>query len=470
MSIVPAADAAPRPGASRLGQWSWAMFEGGRVPYVLLISIYIYAPYFTTVVAGNAKEGAALLNGMNAAAGFLIMLLAPPIGAIADSGLRRKPWIAAFMALMGPLIFSLWWALPDDGGIGIWGVLAILLIVGVSLELSGMFHNAMLPALAPHEKLGALSGLGLALGNASGVLLFVLMLALISFPGVVDWPFVLDTPIFGIDKSAFEDARITGPIVAVYMTIFLFPLLLFTPDREKTGTTLRVAVRQGIRRLAATIRALPKYRNTSTYIVARALYNDGKTATLINGGIYAAATFRWGVLEMTAYGIILSVFAVAGGILGGWLDDTFGSRNAILMSIGATTVILIASLGMNPTTILYVIHYVPPPDENLLGLPFFKTWPELIYIAIVSMIAVSITAAYANSRTMLARVAPPEKMTEFFGLYALSGNSITWMATGAVSLFTVLFDSQRAGMFSILLFLIPGFVLMLWVTNERDKI
>jgi MFS transporter, UMF1 family len=247
-------------------------------------------------------------------------------------------------------------------------------------------------------------------------------------------------------------------------------LLLFTPDRAKTGVTLRSAVRQGTRRLMATIRSLPKYRNATTYIVARALYNDGKTATLINGGIYAAGTFKWGTLEMLCYGVTLSVFATVGGILGGWLDDTFGSRNAILMSIGATTIILIASLGMDPNTILYVIHYVPPADENVLGLPFFKTWPEVIYIAIVTMIAISITAAYANSRTMLARIAPPEKMTEFFGIYALSGNSITWLATGAVSLFTWLFASQQAGMLSILLFLIPGFILMLWVTNERDKV
>jgi MFS transporter, UMF1 family len=471
MSIVPAAEGAPPPpGVSRLGQWSWAMFEGGRIPYVLLITIYIYAPYFTTQIVGDPVRGQSLLNGVNSFAGFLIFLLAPPIGAIADSGLQRKPWIVIFLLIMAPLIFSLWWGLPGDGGIGIWGVLAVFLIASVSLELSGMFHNAMLPTLAPHEKLGALSGLGLALGNGSGVLLLILMLVLISLPGVVDWPFVLSAPLFGLDKTQFQDARIAGPIAAIYMTIFLFPLLLFTPDRAKTGITIKAAVRQGMRRLAATIRALPKYRNVTTYIIARALYNDGKTAALINGGIYAAGTFKWGVLEMLCYGVTLSIFATFGGILGGWMDDRFGSRNAILASIGATTIILIASLGMGPTTILYFIDYVPPPEENVLGLPFFKTWPEIIYICIVVLIAISITAAYANSRTMLARIAPPEKMTEFFGIYALSGNSITWLATGAVSLFTWLFESQRAGMFSILLFLIPGFILMLWVTNERDRV
>lgn len=474
MSLVPSAPAGASSTAtrtaSRLAQWSWAMFEGGRIPYVLLITIYIYAPYFTTQIVADPVRGQGLLNAVNSVAGFVILLFAPPIGAIADSGLQRKPWIVVFLVIMAPLIFALWWAYPKDGGIGIWGVLAVYLITSVCLELSGMFHNAMLASLAPHDKLGALSGLGLALGNASGVLLLILMLVLISLPGVVDWPFVLSQPLFGLDRASFEDARISGPVAAIYMTIFVVPLLLFTPDRERTGVTLRSAVRVGMRRLAATIADLPKYRNVTTYIVARALYNDGKTATLINGGIYAAGTFKWGVLEMLCYGVLLSVFATAGGLLGGWLDDTFGSRNAILASIGATVIILVGSLGMDPHTILYVIHYVPPLDENVLGLPFFKTWPEIIYICIVILIAISITAAYANSRTMLARIAPPEKMTEFFGLYALSGNSITWLATGAVSLFTYLFESQRAGMLSILLFLIPGFIVMLWVTNKRDVV
>jgi UMF1 family MFS transporter len=455
-------------GASALARWSWAMFEGGRIPYVLLVTIYIFAPYFSERVVGDPVRGQALLNGMNSIAGFLILLLAPPIGAIADSGLQRKPWIVAFLALMAPLIFSLWWVLPGGGGIGVWGALAVMLVASVALELSGMFHNAMLPGLAPREKLGALSGLGLALGNGSGVLLLIVMLVCVSLPGVVAWPFVLAEPLFGLDKAAFEDARISGPVAAIYMTVFVLPLLLFTPDRAKTGVTLRAAVGQGMGRLRATLRSLPSHRNVTTYIVARALYNDGKTAILINGGLYAAGTFSWGVLELLCYGVILSVFATIGGVLGGWMDDRFGSRNAILMSVGATTLILLASLGMGPNTILYAISYVPPSDENVLGLPFFKTWPEIIYIGIVILIAISITAAYANSRTMLARIAPPEKMTEFFGLYALSGSSITWLATGAVSLFTWAFASQQAGMLSILLFLVPGFVLMLWVSDKRE--
>jgi UMF1 family MFS transporter len=455
--------------ASRLGQLSWALFEGGRNPYVLLVTIYIFAPYFTSAVVGDPTNGQALLNLANSIAGFAVCMLAPLLGAIADSGLRRKPWIAGTVAVMAPAAFALWWAHPGDGGIGIVGVLIVIAIVGAAFEFNAMFHNAMLPSIAPHNRIGALSGLGLALGNASGVLLLILMLIGFSLPGIVDWPFVAREPWFGLDKTSHEDARIAGPIAAVYMTLFLIPLLLFTPDRAKTGVTVAQAVRQGIGRLWNTIRSLREYKNTGLYLLARAIYNDGKTAILINGGVYAAGTFKWGVLEMLVYGVTLSIFATFGGVFGGWLDDRFGSRNAILISIGSTALILLASLGMNPTTILHVIPYIPPADENVFGLPFFKTWPELIYIAIVILIAISITAAYANSRTMLARIAPPEKMTEFFGIYALSGSSITWLASATVAFFTWAFTSQQAGMLSILLFLIPGFLLMLWVKDKSPS-
>ena len=77
------------------------------------------------------------------------------------------------------------------------------------------------------------------------------------------------------------------------------------------------------------------------------------------------------------------------------------------------------------------------------GLPFFNTWPEIIYVVIVIIIAIFITAAYANSRTMLARIAPPAKMTEFFGLYALSGTATAFLAPFVVARFTEWSQSQR---------------------------
>jgi UMF1 family MFS transporter len=89
-----------------------------------------------------------------------------------------------------------------------------------------------------------------------------------------------------------------------------------------------------------------------------------------------------------------------------------------------------------------------------------------LYIGVVTLIAVFITAAYANSRTMLARIAPPEMMTEFFGIYSLSGTSVAWIGSFTVRWFTDAFSSQRVGFASILIFLVLGLIGMLFVREE----
>jgi UMF1 family MFS transporter len=86
---------------------------------------------------------------------------------------------------------------------------------------------------------------------------------------------------------------------------------------------------------------------------------------------------------------------------------------------------------------------------------------------IVNGVAVFITAGYANARTMMARLAPPEKMTEFFGLMSLSGTAATPFANGAVSIMTAWTMSQRGGLLPIIGFLAVGLILMFFVTEER---
>ncbi len=459
------------PVASRLGQFSWALFEWARNPYVLLITIYVFAPYFSKHLVGDEVAGQALWGDLSGLGGFLVALLAPILGAVADLGGRRKPWIATFALLMAAGTFAFWFSVPNAVMMPMAATCALIVFNGLWFTFTEVFHNAMLPDISSHKRIGALSGLGLALGNLAGLIMLVFMLWAFTLPGAVDWSFVPKEPLFGLGQDAHQVERISGPISAIWLVIFMMPLMLFTPDRQGAGLPVGKAITQGIMRVLKTLRDVLHYRNVATYLAARMFYNDGKTAILTFGGIYAAGTFDWGPLDMLAYGITLSVFAVFGGILGGWLDDHLGSRNAILVSITGTTVGLVASLFMGPQTILGIWNYATPEAVPLLyDGPFFNTVPEAIFVGIIIVLAIFITAAYANSRTMLARIAPPEKMTEFFGLYALSGSATAFMAPIVLGFFTRAFESQRAGMASILIFLIIGLIGMLFVTNERATV
>jgi len=455
--------------ASPLGQWSWALFEGARNPHVLLITIYIFAPYFYSQLVGDPVRGQSLWGDLNSLAGLIIALVAPALGAIADAGGRRKPWLLIWSISLGLTATVLWYALPKEAGLSLFAICVILVATLCSFDFTAVFHNAMLPTLVPDERVGKLSGLALALGNLSGVILFLFMLIGFVLPGAVDWPFIPAHPLFGVDKAAFEPERMVGPLFAVWFLIFGLPIFLFTPDQPGIVLGPITAVKRGLASLLRTVRSLRNYRNVTIFLIARMIYNDGCNAVLIFGGGYAATTFHWTTLDLLVYGVILSVFATYGGVFGGWIDHRFGSRNGLLIAVGGTMVGLILSLSMRPDTILFFIPYdtTLPPVHSL---PFFKTWPEIIYVTIVIIIAIFITASYANSRTMMARIAPTEKMAEFFGLFALSGTATAFLAPFVVARFTEFSHNNAIGLASILILLGIGCAGLFFVKQERAKL
>jgi UMF1 family MFS transporter len=332
-----------------------------------------------------------------------------------------------------------------------------------------VFHNAMLPSVVPYPRLGALSGLGLSLGNAGALIILVAMLYAFALPasGVLDWSFLPDEVMFGLDPAQFEHDRISAPIAAVWLVLFSLPLFLFTPDQGASTTTARQAIREGIRDVTRTIRRLSDYRNIAIYLGARMLFNDGKVAIMTFGMIYASGVFGWGGAERLLVGIFLTVFAVAGGLIGGWLDDRFGSKKAILFTIGGNSLALLAAVSITPTTIFFIPF--EGLDQPVWDFAYFRTLPEISYLLISVLFALFITSAYANSRTMLARIAPEKEMTKFFGLYALSGQVTTFIAPIMVAFVTEAFASQRAGFASILILLVTGFAAMFLVREERAQ-
>jgi len=442
--------------ASRVGQWAWALYEGARDPNVIF-QIYIISPFFATVMMRDPVRGQQLWGDITSYSGYLTAILAPFFGAIADKGGSRKPWLALFTFLMVVTFAGTWIGVPNSTALQIFIVGAMVAANNIVFEFSNAFHGAMLPSIAPHSRIGGLSGLAYALGSGCGFVLLVFFL----------FAFLLsDHPLFGVDQAAHVPERLAGPISAVWMLLAAIPLFLFTPDRAPTGAPLRRAIRDGIRAVIRTVRSLKHYSNVAHYIGARSLFNDGMTGVLTFTGIYAAGTFHLGALAMTLYGIVLIFFATLGGFLGGWLDDRLGSKKALLISIGGTTLSFGLSLTMGPDRIFwflpYDVHAAP-----VLPFQFFNTWPQTVFIALSCCNALFIVGGYANNRTMMARIAPVDKMTEFFGLMSLSGTATTFFAPVSVALLTSWTHSQRGGMVAIVALLAAGWFWMFWVKEER---
>ena len=280
--------------ASPMGQISWAVFEWARNPYVLLVTIYLFAPYFSRVVVGDPVRGQAIWGTIAAVGGLLVAALAPFLGAIADAGGKRKPWIGFYVVILTVSSLLMWFAMPHSSFWQLVFVGALVVLANTSFEFTQVFHNSLLPTIAPPRRIAALSGLGLALTNAAGVILLTIMLVCFALPESVHWSFIPDHPLFGISKAMHEPERLSGPASAIWLIIFSMPLFFFTPDRPKAHVKLWDSAVQGVRSVVGTVRSLRHYRNVGAYLLARLFFNDGMTAVLTFGGIYAASHLRLG--------------------------------------------------------------------------------------------------------------------------------------------------------------------------------
>jgi UMF1 family MFS transporter len=168
---------------------------------------------------------------------------------------------------------------------------------------------------------------------------------------------------------------------------------------------------------------------------------------------------------MLFFGIILSILATAGGMIGLWLDHQIGPKRAVQIQIGMSLLGIIAMLGMAPDRILYLWTWDPAAHAPLWHGPFFRTVPELVFLLIGFSNAIFITGQFSSSRTLLTRLTPPAETGAFFGVFALSGTATSWLGPFLVNQGTRLFHSQQGGFASITLLLGVGFLGLLFVSG-----
>ena len=450
-----------KPARLTRGAASWAIFEGARDPYVILITIYIFMPYFAAVVVGDPVRGQEAVAAYGQYSGWIVMVTAPLLGASIDRIGRRKPLLLAICALMIPMIWALWWTKPDHTGLSVGAVIALATAIGVLFSYTEVFHNSLLVRAAGMS--GAHKASGLALANAFALAALAFVTWAFALPGKVDWAIIPKAPLFGLDPISHQPDRIVAPIAAMIFALGAIPLFLFTPDAEPTGVPLLTALGGGAAALRRMVLSLRGYRDAAIFLTARMFYVDGMSAVLLFAGVYARGVMHWGALEMLFYGMVLTVLAVIGGFVGGALDHRLGPRRAVQIEIGMTLLAVIALLGMAPDRILYFWPYDAATHAVLWNGPMFRTLPEVMFIAIGFINAVFITAHYASSRTLLTRLTPPEQTGAFFGVYALSGTATVWLGSFLVNLGTHIFKTQQGGFASITLLLGIGFVGLMFV-------
>lgn len=410
---------------------AWSLTEAANEPYFNLVQRYVFAPYFAGTLAATQAEGASLWGYALGAAGFGIAVLAPTLGSIADSGARLKPWLAGAGLVTFLASAGLWFAAP---GSPILLVALLVFIAGISVELMNQFSNAFLPVSSRPEKMGLLSGLSFAFSQVAGLAVLLLVLAASESPPA----FLADVP-NGVD-------RLAGPIAAGAVVLFLVPFLIVANDRQ-AGQGPSFA--QGFLDLKVTLVEAWADRNMRLFLIARMISADGMAIVFGFGAVLGAASFGWEAGTLARFGLIITVFGVLGGLSGGFLDTRYGTKRVTLAGL------LLMALGTASVLLTDASHLLGIPTGVPLSTPL-STPQEWGYLASGAVIAVGAAFTVAAMRTMMAQLAPPQKIAAYFGLYSFVGKATAFVGPTLVGLIASATGSVRPGIAVALVFLLAS--------------
>jgi UMF1 family MFS transporter len=312
----------------------------------------------------------------------------------------------------------------------------------------------MMPTLVPPEKIGRLSGSGWATGYIGGILSLILVLGFLAASPETGRTLFGFTPLFGLDPVTHQGDRITGPLTGIWFIIFVLPMFLLTPDYPAKHA-IGDALREGLAGLRQTLRELPAQKSIAAFLLANMIYTDGLVSLFAFGGIYAAGTFGWNTIEIGTFGIILAIAGTLGGWLGGKLDDAFGPKRVIAGSMLVLLCAIVAILLVDKDSVLFIKVTPPVP-----GGPLFASAAERAYLVLGCMIGAAGAPLQAASRSLLIRIAPKDRIAQYFGLFALTGKVTSFVGPLLIGVITAITASQKAGMAGLVVFFLVGLVLL----------
>lgn len=445
--------------------WGWYFFDWASQPYSTLLLTFIFGPYFAEIARGYymgqgldelaAKAAAQAYWGWGLAiASLVVAVLAPILGAIADGTGRRLVWVWTFAIFYVAGSGGLWLVAPG-GGEGMLLLAVCLFGIGfIGMEFATIFTNALMPSLTQADDLGAISGSGFAFGYLGGLLALVIMLLFFAEGADSGLTLLGMEPLFGLDPEAREGTRAVGPFTAVWFIVFMVPFFWWVREPRTDARPLHLG--RAFASLKDLLRSLRYRRSLSAYLVSSLFYRDALNALYGFGGLYASGVLGWSIIDIGIFGIIGAMTAMVAAFLGGRLDRRLGPKPVIVVSIIMLMLVCTVIVGMS--------------RESLWGLPMDEAsrLPDRIFFACGALIGAAGGTLQAASRTMMARHTTPDRATEAFGLFALSGKVASFMAPALIALVTTASGSQRIGIAPLIVLFAIGLVLLIWVRPKGE--
>ncbi len=432
------------PSSTRKERWAWYLYDFGNSAYAAVVLLAVYSAYFQGTVVGGA-EGSRLWGLAVGIAMLVVAVTSPVLGAIADYSGSKKKFLLFYTIMSVLFTAALFFAAPGQVAIG----MGFFILAEIGYRSAQVFYNGLLPEIAAPEEIGRVSGNGWAIGTAGGVvcLLLVLPLIILQQNGVI--------PLEGTLV-----VRLALVITAVFFALSALPIFFWLPERAKAKALpqgenfLSMAFKQ----LSKTFRTARNFTEFIKYMIAFLIYNDGVIMALDFAAIIGAVLFGMNQQDLIIFVIVVQVTNVFGAFaFGRWVDTLGGKRSlalSILMMVGA-----------------------------VFAMFFAQNTTQFFIIGAVAGFAMAGTQSV--SRTMVGVFAPRGQSAEFYGFFAMTGRTSSFIGPavyGALAFRAAQWYEaqgetavvaeqmgQRIAILSIAAFLLVGLALLSFVNEKKAR-
>jgi len=414
------------------GTFAWALWDWAEQPYPTIMQTFIFPVYLAGAVAGPGDQPDSMLGVATALAGFVLALIAPVLGRRSDDNGRRKFWLMFNTYLLVIIMVASFFVKPSPE----FFILGLVLYgAGSVIQESALInYYAMLKSVTTEKNIGRVSGYAWGLGYAGGIVL--LAISLVGF-------IMAEVPWFGIGTEDSVNIRAVFLFSAVWTLVFSIPLMLRVPEIAKKPNARKETILQSYKSIWAQLKSLrAQAPETLKFLISSAIYRDGLAGVFTFGAVLGSLAFGFSQTEIIIFGIAANVVSGIGAVIGGRLDDVFGSRSIIIFSL--------AGLIVAGSSVFFFYDY---------GVTTY--WIGGLALCLF------VGPAQASSRTFVSRFTPHGREGEVFGLYQFTGRAISFLS-GTFWALSITFantvlglkDATIWGIWGLMIILVVGLFLL----------
>jgi len=414
----------------------WTLYDFANTSYSIVVVTFVFAVFFKETIAENKPIGDLYWSIGISLSMIITAIISPVLGAVADYSAGKKRFLLFFTLLC--IVSTSLLFFTTSGAILF--ALVLFVLANIGFEASLVFYDAFLPEITQPKNYGRVSGYGFAMGYFGSLA----SLALI-------FPFIRNNLI----KESF-------PVSALFFLIFALPIFIFIPDNRTKRKNDVSFFKIGLKRVTYTVKHLKNYKNLAWFLISFFFYIEGVNTVIFFAGNYAKSTLGFSMQQLIVFFLIVQSTAILGSVLFGILSDSIGQKKSIVISLFIwifTLFFAYATSGSN--------YYLIEKFVAITGANSFKVEKFSFYF--VGLLAGSVMGAtQSTSRSLMSKLTPPDRKTEFFGFYSFFGKSSAILGPlvfGGVSYLT---GSQSYAILSIIAFFLVGLVFLHFVKEPKS--